>query len=665
MARPRAPRWLIVLGALAAALVLAVVFWRWDWFIPLVEARASAALGRPVTIAHLHIAPGRVTELVADDIVVANPHGFPEDSHFGTVKRLAIDLDVVSLLHDWSTIRLPRIAVTQPDFDVRTAKDGTPNWKLATSSSPSAGGPTLKIGTLRIDDGKARVVIPALKTDFALDIATRDPEQGGEPQIVVNAKGTYAAQPVTGTFVGGSLLSLRDPAKPYPIDLRAADGGTKVTIVGTVEDPLAFKGTNVKLTLSGPDMGQLYHLTGIPIPETPPYQIGGKLAYADGNIRFSDFAGRMGHSDIGGSITVDPGKQRPHVVADLVSKNVDLTDLGGFIGATPGPAGQGQTPQQQREKAQEARSGNLLPDQPLNLPKLEAADVDLKYRGGHIVGRSMPLDDVAADITIRDGAIDVHPLSFGVGKGRIIAEVDVSPKSAKAIAVKATVDFRQVDVARLMASTHVFGGAGTIGGRAVVSGTGNSIAQIMAGGDGELKLFMTGGDLSSLLVSLAGIDVGNAVLAALGIPSRTPVRCMIADLPLEKGVLSTRTMLIDTTQANIIGTGTINFRNETLDYQIKTDNKHFSVGKLNAPIDITGKLKDPSVLPDPGALAVRGGAAALLGTLLTPLAALLPTVVLGLGEDTDCSKTIAAVGSEGKVKMSPAEIRKQQGGSAR
>jgi uncharacterized protein involved in outer membrane biogenesis len=660
MERRRFPRWLIVLGALAAALVLVIVFWRWDWFIPLVEARATAALGRRVTIAHLHVRPGRVTEMAADGITIANPEGFPADSHFGTVKRLAVDFDVMAFLRDWGAIRLPRIAATQPDFDVRTAPDGAPNWKLALGSAPggSSGAP-VQIGALLIDDGHARVVIPALKTDFALEIATRAPKAGAEAALVVNAKGTYAAQPVTGTFVGGSLLSLRDPARPYPIDLRAANGGTRVTIAGTVQDPLAFKGTDVKLTLSGPDMGQLYHMTGIPIPETPPYQISGKLDYADRKIRFTDFAGRLGHSDIGGTIAVDPGTARPQVIADLTSRNVDLADLGGFIGTTPGRAGQGQTPQQQREKAQEERSGNLLPDQPLNLPKLEAADVDLKYRGGHIVGRDMPLDDVAADITIRDGAIDVHPVSFGVGKGRIVAQINVAPKTDKAVAMKADVAFRQVDVARLMASTGVFGGAGTIGGQAVVSGNGSSIAQIMAGGDGELKLFMTGGDLSALLVSLAGLDIGNSLLSALGLPTRTTVRCMIADMPLEQGLLRTRVLLIDTTEANIVGTGTVNFRNETLNYQIKTDSKHFSIGKLNVPIDVTGRLKDPSILPDPGALAVRGGAAALLGTLLTPLAALLPTVELGLGEDTDCSRTIAAAGSEGKAKLSPAEIKRR------
>lgn len=664
MAQRRVPRWLFVVGAFLAVVVLVVVFWRWDWFIPLVESRASAALGRPVTIAHLHVRLGRVTRVTVDDLRIANPAGFPDGSRFGTAEHLAIDLDVAALLHDRSTIRLPRIQVDRPDFDVGTSPSGEPNWKLGPATPSSGSGPAVQIGDLIINDGHAHVAVPKFKTDFALDIATHEPEQGGDAQIVVDAKGTYANQPITGRFVGGALLSLRDPAHPYPIDLHAANGPTKIIITGTVQDPLAFKGANVKLDLSGPDMSQLYHLTGIPIPETPPYEVSGNLDYADRKIRFTNFAGRLGHSDLEGSIAVDPGTERPQVTADLASKTVDLTDLGGFIGTTPGRAGQGQTPQQQREKNREAKSGNLLPDQPINLPKVQAADVDLKYRGHRIQGRSIPLDDLTVDLTIRDGHIKGHPVSFGVGKGRISTDFDLTPRSDKAVGAKIDVDFRQVDVSRLLSATHTFGGAGTIGGRAVIDGTGNSIAQIMAHGTGDLKLFMTGGDLSALLVDLAGLDFGNSLLSALGIPTRTEVRCMVVDMPLEQGILNTRTLLIDSTEANIIGSGNVNLRNETINYQVKTDAKHFNVGKLQVPIDIRGPLKGPSILPDPGALAVRGGAAVALGVLLTPLAALLPTIQLGLGENTDCSKTIAQVGGQGRVKMTPADVGKQTGGRA-
>ena len=133
----------------------------------------------------------------------------------------------------------------------------------------------------------------------------------------MDAKGTYAAQPITGHFVGGALLSLRDTANPYPVDLHLANGPTRIALVGTVENPLNFAGTNLKLELTGPNMALLLPLTGIPIPETPSYSVAGNLDYADKKIRFTHFTGRVGSSDLNGDIAVDPTRERPFVDATL------------------------------------------------------------------------------------------------------------------------------------------------------------------------------------------------------------------------------------------------------------------------------------------------------------------------------------------------------------
>ena len=71
-------------------------------------------------------------------------------------------------------------------------------------------------------------------------------------------------------------------------------------------------------------MSDLYHLTGIPIPETPAYRIAGQLDYADHKFRFHGFRGVVGSSDLRGTIEEDPGQERPMVTADLASIKVDL-----------------------------------------------------------------------------------------------------------------------------------------------------------------------------------------------------------------------------------------------------------------------------------------------------------------------------------------------------
>jgi uncharacterized protein involved in outer membrane biogenesis len=333
------------------------------------------------------------------------------------------------------------------------------------------------------------------------------------------------------------------------------------------------------------------------------------------------------------------------VTANLQSKLVDLRDLGGFIGAEPGDPSKG-------TKRATASNGRVLPSDPINLPKLNVADVHLKYRASRIQGRSQPLDNMRADLDIVNGAVSLAPLSFGIGRGQITSNIQLDEQN-QAVRAKATIDFQRVDVDKLLASTGAARGAGAIGGRAVIEGTGKSMADILGRGNGELKLYMgSGGNVSALLVDLSGLQFGNAVLSALGIPQRATIQCLITDFVLQQGVVDARTFLLDTDEARVGGKGTINLRDETLKLVLETESKHFSIGSLPAPVDITGTLGKPSVLPDLAVVGARAGAAVGLGILLTPLGALLPTIQLGTGEDGACAGLLA--GAKAPPSVPPA-----------
>ncbi len=58
-------------------------------------------------------------------------------------------------------------------------------------------------------------------------------------------------------------------------------------------------------------------------------------------VKFDDFAGKVGSSDLKATCRSTRSRQRPVLTADLQSKMVDLKDLGGFIGAEPGDADKG------------------------------------------------------------------------------------------------------------------------------------------------------------------------------------------------------------------------------------------------------------------------------------------------------------------------------------
>lgn len=656
MTRRRGIKLGLFIGIPVGLIVLLIIFWSWDWFIPFVEARASAAIGRPVTIAHLHVRLGRTTRIVADDVVVANPKDFPSDvPPLARIAHLGVAVDVMAYIHH-RIISVPLIDVNGPQMELRGLADGRNNYTLtlAKSAPPKPGqqpSPSPRLGNLTIEDGQLHAAIPKMRADFTATVQTKPAEgvvakQGGSTEVAAEAKGTYAGQPITATLATGAILTVTDKTKPFPIDLRIANGQTHVSLAGTVQDPLAFAGTDLDLVLQGANMADLYHLTSIPIPDTPAYKISGKLNYetATQRIRFDNFRGVVGNSDLEGTITEQPRDKKPDVTMDLASRRVDLADLGGFLGTTPGrTTTRTATPTQRRQVARsEASTSRLLPTTPINLPKLNAANIHLKYDGHRIEGRSVPMDSLIVTMDVVDGAINLHPLIFTVGKGRVSGDIAITPASEKRVTLKADVHFDNVDVSRIMAATHAFKGAGAIGGRATIDGTGDSVATLLGDGNGGLALYMAGGNLSALLIDLSGLEFGKALLSAIGLPQQTNVDCMISDFALNHGLVTTRALLFDTGEALIGGSGTANLRTEALNFAIETRSKNFSIGNLPTPITISGTLKKPSIGVKPGPLIARGGIAAALGFLAAPLA-ILPTVDFGVGDPHKCGELVAEV----------------------
>ena len=665
MPNSRASRRLAWIGVPIALAALVAAFWNWDWFIPLVQSRASATIGRPVTISHLHMHLGRVVIVTADGVVVANPHGWPSsDPPLAAVRMLTVAVDAWEYIQGNGLI-VPLIKLDGPKVYVAETRDGEANFHISTGSS---GSESVKIGDLRIDDGVAHVLIPALKADFNAKINTQG--EGDTAKIVVDAQGTYAAQPITAEMTGGALLSLRDADHPWPVKLTMANGQTHVALDGTLRDPVRLKGADVQVRLAGPDMGLLKPLSGIPIPETPPYQIAGKLDL-DGldKIRITDFQGRLGNSDLTGIMEILPigieskGGSKPVVSMDVRSNRVDLADLNGLTGGAPGRTNTpNATPQQREAVAKASASPKLLPDTPINVPRLNWADIHLRYHAAHIEGRNIPLDDVNVTADLVNGRLAVHPASFGVGKGQLTSNVDLVPTSDKDVHVRLDLHMRNLDVSRIMASTHTFGGAGSISGVGAIDATGNSLASLIANGKGEVKMAMAGGNLSAVLVDLTGLQFGNALLSALGLPNQTQVRCFVGNFGMQRGMMDFKALTLDTDEAITNVGGHIDLTKETIDLALKTDAKHFSIGSLPTRIHIGGTLKNPAIRPG-AEVAARAGATAGLAALFVPLA-ILPTIQLGTSEADDmrCGQLLEqARASAGGKALPPL----QQGASSR
>lgn len=654
---PKAPRrrpvrraLAIISGALALLLVLLILLWNWDWFVPLINRRASAALHRPVSIAHLHVKLGLITTVSVDDLKVHQPDGFESEKElFASANKATVSVNVWRYLTH-KGLEIPLISIDTPKGDIVALANGKNNYSFSDPNAKPDPAPKdtskplelPKIGDLIITNGDIRVAMAKLKTDMHILMHTTPAQGDKDGSIVLDLKGRYAQAPISGHIVGGSLLTLTNSNHPYPIDARLENGPTYVTLRGAVDDPLHFKGTKLVLHFAGPDMALLYGLTGIPIPHTPNYSVSGNIAYTAAHIRFSNFSGKLGSSDIGGTISVDPQTKPITVDADLHSRRVDLQDLGGFIGAKPG----------KDESKQVSTSDRILPSQPINVPKLNSVNAHLVYKGDRIENKSTPLDNIVADIVVHDGAITINKLAFAVGDGTLGLSGALNPASNGQFDTHFKVDVSRLSVQRLMKATDTFKGQGTLGGHITLAAKGNSIASLLAHGDGGVTLVVDhGGDVSALLPDLLGLKIGSAILSAVGIPTRSDLKCFIADMPLRQGILSTNSLLLMTNNTRTLGGGTVNLRNETLDYHVVTRSTSFNVLSLPGRVNVTGPLKSPTIMP--GAEIIGRAAATAALAVAFPPAVLLPTIQFGVGEGSACEAALGQANNAPAAGVKP------------
>ena len=163
-----------------------------------------------------------------------------------------------------------------------------------------------------------------------------------------------------------------------------------------------------------------------------------------------------------------------------------------------------------------------------------------------------------------------------------------------------------------------------------------------ANADGVLGMVIPRGEIRALFAELTGIDVGRVLgLMLTRNQEQVELRCGVAKFQAEQGQLNAKTMVIDTTNVLITGRGGVNLATERLDLSLQGDPKKVRLLRLRSPIRVGGSLSKPQIGIKPEKALLQAGTGTVLGTLLTPVAAIIAFVDPGLAKDANCSALVA------------------------
>lgn len=513
-----------------------------------------------------------------------------------------------------------------------SAAQGASGASAVASSGASAAAPATSVSS-------ASTAVPASGASgasAASGAAAAAKPAGPTYAFGLKVDGRYKNVPISGTGKVGGVLAIEKTTQPFPLQADVKAGDTRLAIVGTLTDPMHLAALDLRLWLQGTSMSHLYQITGITLPDTPPYATEGRLI---GNIkqhastfRYENFNGRVGGSDLRGTLTWAQREPRPKLSGELVSNLLQFSDLAPVIGAdsAASKAKRGDTTRQPTDR--------VLPVATFRTERWSAIDADVKFTGRKLIkSPQLPITDLYTHILLQDGVLSLEPLQFGVAGGTLAtnAQLDGSRTPLKG---RFTLAARHLRLKQLFPTQKVMQTAlGEINGDASLSATGNSPAALAATSTGEVKALITDGRISLLLMEAAGLNVANVVYEKLFGTRDVNINCAAIDFVANDGMLDPKVFALDTDDALINVDGPVNLRDESIDLKIHPHTKGFRVFSLRSPLYAKGTFKNPKVGVDAGALALRAGAMVGLG-LINPFAALIPLIAPSNNRDVPCSE---------------------------
>ena len=613
-----------------------------EWGERWLERQVASRIPREVQIDGIRVHLGWPPAVSFEKLRISNP-SWAHTKDLVDATGLSALVEIPPLFRRHLVVPLVRARSAEAGLE---QKGGQATWEFGDAQK----GPSrIDVRGVLLEDG--HVVYRDEDEDTALDVKVKG-SLGENGELRLEGGGKFRGDAVKATATVPGLTA--DPKQDVRVIAKGSVGHTQASADGTFTTDL--RAMDLKFNLAGQTLKDLHKVTGIVLPDTPPYSLAGRLRReAAARFVFDPFSGRIGDSDIAGSVTYDKGPKRPFFKANLRSKLLDFDDLGPLVGAPP-KTGPGETASpEQRAKAQELKaSTRVLPHRPFNTERWGEMDADVQLIATRVQRpKQLPIESLSTHLVLKDGVLHLDPLDFGVAGGKVVSHVAID-SHAKPPAAEIRAQVENLKLAQLFPTMKSMENAyGQMYGAIDLKGHGASVGDMLATSNGTMVLTASGGRVSDLLTELLEIDVAKAAMLLGTRNKQVDLRCAVGTFNVKDGVVAPENFIVDTSETFVKVVGKVALDDERLDLETRARGKSPSVFTLHTPIELQGPFKKPSVRPKAGPLAAQVGAAAGLAAV-NPALALVPFLEPGKKQDADCDKLMAEArqkGAEQKQKV--------------
>jgi len=552
----------------------------------LAERRASAALGRTVTIGgplRVIVTPLSI-RLSADGVRIANP-AWAQGAALLEAGQVSARLATFDLLVGKPGFRA--LSIDDATLDLQRSADGETNW------TGGAAGTLFDLAAVRQIDAD-RVTLryrdQTAHTDMRLALSS-----GGHGVVDLAGSGLIRGGNVK---LNGEVQSAEERAAT--LDLRARTPDFALVVTGEAPAPLRLGEAQLTAGVRGEDFARLAALGGIGLPAMAPYALTARVDRKRKGWHFSHIAGRIGETDLAGTMTLTRRGDRPLVVANLSSRTLGRGDAMALFGLSNGLA-----PVVDGEASYAAVADRrLLPDARLSPEALRDFDALVDYRAERLLGVDHQPAHVSLRAALLRGRLQLSPASVDLAGGFVSSDIFIDARSSPAL-VRADIRLSPTPMGRLLAGWGISpaGTTAMVKGRIQLTGRGETLREAIGNADGRIALILPAGDVHTRPASASSLDMANLRAAIFDASATTPspagLNCGLVAFTVRNGLATADPILIDTDGAVLSGEGRIDLRDETINLRLRPNAK--SLGWFERPANVTigGTLDNAFVAREP------------------------------------------------------------------
>ncbi|MDJ0389620.1 AsmA family protein [Roseomonas sp. E05] len=417
------------------------------------------------------------------------------------------------------------------------------------------------------------------------------------------------------------LTALRDGAAG-PLRLTLSGPGMTARFEGSLPARGAGDGSGT-LSAEVADTAPLLAAFALPAPRLTEARFSAGLALSGSRFTASDLHLQAREAVLEGEAAFRRDQPRPAVAGRLTVERLDLDALLAPVPAgTPAPpvsttpeAATPAVPPRPPLPPRASAPGRVIPALPLPLAPLRQLEADFPLQVQELRAGGVTYRDLSTHVQLAAGRLGLDPLAVTLPGGRLAGSLTAD---AAAEPPRLTLAARQEGAGLdLRPMLQAYGlppqASGQVELDTALQGAGADLQALAASLSGHFGLALANGQIDNQLLERLGGGLRKALVPNAPNAGSTALRCVALRLNLQDGVAHPQAMLIETALADVVGSGEINLRDESLALRLLPQVRIGGVG-LTAPVLVGGSFANPSYRLDPSGAAAA--AAGIVGDLV-------------------------------------------------